>query len=98
MSGLETFVWGVAGSFVAYLAVFVLPELRSLLEQEKSDVGSLRVTVFVAIMLAMIIGGGLLAVAIGDASEPKHAFFYGAGWEGFLKGAGEGSSIRIRRG
>ena len=85
MSGIETFAWGVLGAFLGYIFIFLLPQLRPIYN------GSLifnfrRIMVALLAVLILIACGGLLAVAMGDASHPKHAIFYGAGWEGFFKG------------
>lgn len=96
MSSLEIFGWGLAGAFVSYVAVFVLPELRRLLDKE-ADFDKRRLVIFGIILLFFVGVGGLLTLAIGDASVPKHAFFYGAGWEGIvLKGGGEGVSLATK--
>ena len=38
------------------------------------------------ILIVDLIGGRLIATTIGDAVEPKHAAFYGAGWQASMSG------------
>ena len=45
--------------------------------------------IFLLVMSALVLCGGVMAIVLGDATKPKHAFFYGAGWEALVKGAAE---------
>ncbi len=90
----ETFLWGSLGSLLSYLAIFILPQLRAFADKEEMHVSCKHVMLFLGIAVIMILGGGLFAVIIGDASLPKHAAFYGAGWEAGAKGlAGAGNQV-----
>jgi hypothetical protein len=88
-----TFLWGCAGAFLSYLAIYILPQLRSLLQDENWNFSAKRVAIFIFIALGLIAGGGLFAAIIGDATLPKHAAFYGVGWEAAVKGVYDGSRL-----
>ena len=94
MTFSETFLWGSLGSLLSCLAIFILPQLRTLAGREEIHFPFKRILLFSCIAVIMILGGGLFAAIIGDASLPKHAAFYGAGWEASAKGlAGAGSQF-----
>lgn len=84
MSFFEIFWWGAVGSFLGYMAVFVLPQLRLLMEKKERETIVWKYMILIGIVMA--VRGGLFAVIMGDASLPKHAAFYGIGWEAGVKG------------
>jgi len=92
MPSLETFLWGGVGAGISYLAIFILPELRRLLENDE-PISKRRITLFVCILAVMVVGGGGLATVIGDALLPKHAAFYGAGWQTLIKGSSSAAML-----
>lgn len=93
MSALETFVWGSFGGLVAYLLVFVMPELRSMLQTGVGGVNRVQLVAFVLLLVLYPLLGGGLALLVGGATEPKHAIAYGAAWESALKGLSEGTRL-----
>lgn len=86
MSGLETFLWGLGGAALGYIALNILPILTAEIEGKEVRVqwGWLFAALFIYVLV-----GGLLAVVIGDATSPKHAAFYGMGWNTIVKGGSE---------
>lgn len=90
MSPAQTFVWGAAGALLAYLAAILLPELRAHLRTKRPTLTSARLLLLMLVLVIHVAAGGIFAVILGDATLPKHAAFYGAGWEGgIIKGAVE---------
>jgi hypothetical protein len=45
-----------------------------------------RVLGFLVVVAGTLALGGLVAYLIGDATAPRHAVFYGIGWQGLLGG------------
>jgi len=95
LSDWTSFKWGVVGALMALIAVQGLPIAGKLarheLDWEPSWSGGAGVVAFTAFFLAL---GGGVAVLVGEATEAKHAVFYGLGWQGilggYIKGAGTG--------
>ncbi len=83
-----TFIWGCFGGLLAFLFMFALPWLISLWRAagEPELPGSARISVFLGIFVIVIVLGGGVALAIGDAKEVKHAIAYGMGWQTFIRG------------
>ncbi|MFQ6027027.1 MAG: hypothetical protein ACE5Q6_06000 [Dehalococcoidia bacterium] len=97
MSDLEIFGWGMAGAVASFCSIVVLPELQRLysgeitIDRQRIIVAVIRAAIFMSI-------GGIVAVVLSDASQPRRAaFFYGAGWEGLLKGGGAGLNMLGRK-
>jgi hypothetical protein len=38
------------------------------------------------VLAVFVAAGGVVAVVVGDAVQPKHAIAYGLGWQGFIGG------------
>jgi hypothetical protein len=89
MSNQDTFVWGVLGGFAGYVAVFILPYVRELIRAEGTEVDLTvrRLAGFILLALTFSFLGGVAALLIGGATEPKHAIAYGLGFEAIFKGA-----------
>jgi hypothetical protein len=88
MSNLDTFLWGMGGALLAYVAMYVLPLVKA-----KAGKQTINANIWWLEMLVLlyVAGGGLFAWMMGDAAIPKHAAFYGIGWDVSLKGAAEGA-------
>ena len=85
LTDFETFYWGAAGSFLAFLAIFVTPRFPEMVKRDSLTLSFSRITIYLFIMLTMVGSGALFAVVMGDATLPKHAAVYGATWEAGLK-------------
>lgn len=85
LSGSATFFWGVVGGLAAYIAVFVLPNLRQVLDSGVNHVNRVRLIGFLLVAIVYPMMGGIVALAIGDAMHEKHAIAYGVAWESILK-------------
>ena len=93
MTPVETFAWGSLGGLIAYITVFVMPELRSMIETGVGGMNKVQLIGFILLLVLYPLLGGGMALLIGGATEPKHAVAYGAFWEATFKGIGEGSRI-----
>ena len=96
MSNWEIFLWGAVGSFLSYLAIYALPQLRDLYTAKDQRIPKGRFVLLIVIGAVMVEGGSLFAVIIGDATRPKHAAFYGAGWEAGIKGVASVARLPFR--
>jgi hypothetical protein len=45
-----------------------------------------RVLGFAIVLIIFMALGGLIAYLVGDATDPRHALFYGLGWQGTIGG------------
>ena len=95
MGDAETFWWGIVGAMMSYSVVFLTPNIPALLAEDL-ELRPRRIFLFGLVMTFLVGLGGLLAVAMGDALQPKHALFYGAGWEGLFKGGVETTRQAVR--
>ena len=96
LSDWTAFKWGVVGALMALLAVQGLPIAAKLarheLDWEPNLSGTLGVLAFTSFFLGL---GGGVAVLVGEATDPKHAVFYGLGWQGILGGYIKGTGTRL---
>lgn len=90
MSSLETFLWGLGGALIGYVAVNVLPSLTAKAQGKSVDINWFWLAIAGIIYF---LAGGFIAAAMGDATMPKHAVFYGMGWNAIVKGGGEGVKL-----
>src|SRR3712207_2593181 len=91
LSDESLFLWGAVGGLVAFLLVFVLPELK------KGWAGGAPRLTLGRVLIALGIGASLVALAgaaawiVGDATTSRQAVAYGMACEatlgGILKGA-----------
>lgn len=93
LTQFQTFLWGVAGALLGYVSLFVLPVLTAKAEGKRIEVNF---PWMIVLAIVYIFGGGIFAMIIGDATAPKHAAFYGVGWEAAFKGAGEGTRLAVK--
>ena len=91
MSTWETFLFGTLGGAIAYVTVFVLPELRRWIEKGTGWKSRSQLYAALAILAVYLVMAGLFAIIIGGASEPKHAVLYGIAWEAGFKGLASGA-------
>lgn len=86
LSSLETFLWGLGGAGVGYIAVTVLPILTS---KARGKPIVVNVAYLFLALAVYVLAGGFVAAIIGDATEPKHAAFYGMGWDTLVRSGGD---------
>ena len=86
LTELQTFVWGVVGGGMAYVAAFVLPQLPALMEKGIGWPGWRILASYVVAAFVFTAMGGGVALWIGGATQYKHAIAYGLAWESLLKG------------
>jgi membrane associated rhomboid family serine protease len=90
LSGAETFAYGALGSFAALLVVHALPWGISLSQGAEVHITPVRVFGVFLIVAVFIVAGGVFAMALGDADQPKQAIAYGLGWQGSIGGLIQG--------
>lgn len=71
--------------------VQVLPFGLALLQGAVFKVTLLRVIGFLLVLTVFIAAGGVVAILVGDATEPKQAIAYGLGWQGLIGGFLQGT-------
>jgi hypothetical protein len=82
-----TFAFGAFGAVVVLLVVRLLPVATELARGAPApNVTGPRVLGSVLLFAIFAVGGGVAAVLVGEAIEPKHAIAYGLGWQGILGG------------
>ena len=91
MSTWETFLFGALGGGIAYVVVFVLPELRQWIEKGTVRRSRPQFYAALALLAVYLVMAGLFAIFIGGATEPRHAIAYGLAWEAGFKGLTTGA-------
>jgi hypothetical protein len=91
LSTWETFLFGTLGGGIAYVPVFVLPQLRQWYEKGIGWQSRSQVYAALAILVVYLLMAGGFAIIVGGATEPKHAIFYGIGWEAGVKALASGA-------
>jgi len=91
----EGFGWGAVGAFINSLVAFIIPELVSLLNDDKKKIGTRRVGLFCFLALFLIAIGGFVTMAFSPA-DPKTRLLTGLGWQGLLKGLMDGGSAVLK--
>lgn len=91
MSTWETFLFGALGGGIAYVAVFVAPELRRWIEKGTGWQSRSQLYAALALLAVYLAMAGLFAIFIGGATEPRHAIAYGIAWEAGFKGLASGA-------
>lgn len=91
LSGTATVLYGCLGGFVAYIAVFAIPELRDAWEKKDFNFSLKGAIVISLLALLQMAIGGFVAGFLGDATIPKHAIAYGLGAEGIIGGYVKGA-------
>lgn len=91
MSTWETFLFGALGGSIAYVTVFVLPELRRWIEKGTGWQSHFQFYAALMLLALYLVMAGLFAIFIGGATEPKHAIAYGIAWEAGFKGLATGA-------
>jgi hypothetical protein len=91
LSDAETFAWGAVGAVVALLVVHVLPWAIALTKGADAHIAFWRVVGAVLMFAIFALGGGVVAMLVGDATEAKQAIAYGLGWQGLIGGFIQGT-------
>lgn len=79
-----TFWYGALGAIAAFIIVQVLPWGYALLNGADLHISPRNVLGAVLIVGAFIVGGGFIAVIIGDATLARHALAYGFAWQSLV--------------
>lgn len=90
LSDGSTFKYGAVGAVVALLVVHVLPWALALAGGADVNISVGRIIGVVLVLGVFIVGGGIVAILVGDATEPKQAIAYGLGWQGTIGGLIQG--------
>jgi type II secretory pathway component PulF len=81
---------GLRWGLIAYVLVFVLPELAHMVETMKLRVEftTIRLIGYVGMLVAYVCLAGVVAILVGGADHAREAIAYGMGWEAIVKGLG----------
>jgi len=75
MGSSATFIWGCVGGLIAYVLVFVLPELAHMIETGKFrvDFTAIRLVGYVGMLVAYVALAGGVAILVGGADQAREA-------------------------
>lgn len=89
----ETFLYGCLGGFIAFTAIFAIPELRKTYAERNFVMPSEgQLFVIGLLFILQIAFSGAVAAWLGDATLAKQAISYGVGAEGIVGGLLRASS------
>jgi hypothetical protein len=74
------------GALGSLLFVQVLPWGFGLMHGAQLTITFSRVLGFMIVLFSFMALGGLVACLVGDATDARHALFYGLGWQGLIGG------------
>lgn len=81
MSFLHSFLYGLLGALVVYLAIFRQKRLKLVFEKSENW------KVIVFDLVIFLICGATVTAILASPSSPKEAFLAGGTWQGLLAGA-----------
>ncbi len=87
-------MYGAVGAVIAPAVVQILPfalELTHGNAHLQLSVG--RVVGALTVLAIFVVGGGVVAILLGDATQPKQAIAYGLGWQATIGGFFQGTRV-----
>jgi hypothetical protein len=91
MPSPELFGWGAVGAFVSYLVLFVVPEaVKAQRGEQVLQITIPRLVGSIVLLVAFLFIGGVLTVALSDATDVASAITFGLSVESIAGGTLKG--------